>query len=751
MTIRSDRPYARRANRGPDGSGAGRAKKNWINYPRAKSRIRWMRWLPSLRLMLLSTFLVVGGVVAAVSVAYARTPLPKIADITKSEVTIVYWSDGSEMTRFQEQNRMILPNGKIPQVMKDATIGSEDRTFETNPGISARGIARAAYNNARGRPLQGGSTLTQQYVKNVLLNTQERTRSRKIKEFFIAVKIGRKMEKDEIISQYLNTIYFGRNSYGIEAASQTYFGHPASKLTLSEAAYLAGIINGPELYDPLDGPQSKARAVVRWNHALDGMIAIGKLTEAERSKLTFPTIIPVKISASNAGQVGYLRKNLRKALLTLTVNGEKLTDKDIDRGGLRIHSTYDKRLVALAASTVKDELPKDVQPTLRVGLTTIDPRNGAVLATYGGPGFDAQHQLDNSTQASGQVGSTFKPWGLIAALENKVSLRTKFNGNSPQYFEGTKVKNFGPRPWGDIDLIKATANSVNTVYVALNVQVGADKAHQVAVRAGLPDRDIKDNITNVLGDTSKTTLEVASAYSTIAAQGVRHPAYFVQRIDGSDGKVLYEHKDPGRREFAADVMADATYAMQQVVQSGSGSRARALGRPVAGKTGTSSSNRSAWFSAFTPQLVTTVALFDADKAGNPVTVVVDGAEQTGAGYPSQIWTAYMKEALGKARKMDFPEPAWVGEEIKPSGSESPTGTPSITDSGTPTASITGGATPSDTPTGEPSVTDEPTPTDEPSVTDEPTPTDEPSETARPTTTRARPTTSRAAPSASASP
>ncbi len=744
MTIRSDRPYARRANRGPDGAESKSGKKNWINYPRAKSRIRWMRWLPSLRLMLLTGFLITGAVVATVMIAYARTPLPGIADITKSEVTIVYWADGSEMTRFEDMNRVILPNDKIPQVMKDATVGAEDRSFWTNKGISVRGIGRAAYNNVRGRPLQGGSTLTQQYVKNVLLNTQDRTAKRKFKEFFIAVKIARKMDKNEILAQYLNTIYFGRNCYGVEAASQCYFGHPASKLTVSEAAYLAGIINGPELYDPYDGASSKDRATRRWNYALDGMVVTGKLTQAERDKQVFPKIVPVRVNAKNAGQIGYLRANIRRAAKKLVINGATLTDRDIDSGGLRIHTTYDKRLVNLAVKTVKEELPKDVQPTLIVGLTTIDPRSGAVLATYGGPGFDAQHQLDNSVRAAGQVGSTFKPWALVAGLEANISLRTKFNGSSPQRFDGVKVVNYDENSkYGEIDLIRATEDSVNTAYVALNLRVGPENTRKVAVRAGLPDEDIKNNMVNVLGDTTKTTLQVAGAYSTLAAQGIRHDPFFITRIDRANGSRMYLHKDPGTRVFAADVMADATYAMQQVIQRGSGARAKALGRPVAGKTGTSSSNRSAWFSAFTPQMVTTVALFDHEPGSTAqIPVKIDGALQTGSKYPSRIWTAYMKDALGDSKVLDFPEPAWVGEEVKPTDTETASATPSIT----PTAS--GSSTPSSTPTGtvEVSPSEEPTPSEEPS-SPEPTP----SETPKATTTKPKTTPPKPTPGGSPSP
>jgi membrane peptidoglycan carboxypeptidase len=292
------------------------------------------------------------------------------------------------------------------------------------------------------------------------------------------------------------------------------------------------------------------------------------------------------------------------------------------------------------------------------------------MMAYGGRDYLTRQQ-NGATQDRPQAGSTFKPFGLIAALRADVGLKSRFSGKSPMVIEGAKVKNFGGEDYGQIDLLKATASSVNTVYVQVNEEVGPEKTKEVALKAGLPDdkaTNVQGNLVNVLGSASPHVIDMASAYGTIANQGKRVPYSSIDRILRiSDGSEAWKHDQTAKPVFDKEIMADATYAMQGVVERGSGAAARALGRPVAGKTGTSQDSRSAWFIGFTPSRVTAVAMYQNDKNGNPVAMEGFGGHSsiTGGGYPAEIWTEYMKAALGDSEVEEFPEPAWVGEVKNP--------------------------------------------------------------------------------------
>jgi membrane peptidoglycan carboxypeptidase len=707
----------------------GPVKKKFIDYPRAGRR-GVLRWFPSWRLILAFFVLGAASVITVIGVAYARTAVPGVAQITEAQASIVYYDDGkTEIGRFQVQNRVILEHDQIPDQLREAVIAAEDRSFKTNQGISPTGIARAAVNNLRGRPLQGGSTLTQQYVKNVLLDTQERSYQRKVKEFFIAVKVARDTDKDKILDAYMNTIYLGRNAYGVEAAAQTYFHKPAAKLSVSQAAYMAGIINGPELYDPDDGKAAKAASMIRWNYALDSMVTTGALSQADRDKQKFPKVFKRQTQNNQSGQRGYLMQMVRSEL-----KGPRIgySDAVIDTQGLRITTTFNKPMMDAAVQAVQDGLPDDAPKTVQVGLATVDPATGAVKALYGGKDF-LKHPFNNATQAGPQAGSTFKPFALVTGLEKGIGLKTRFNGNSGQEFEGypRPVSNFDPQPWGNVDLVTATANSINTVYMALNLEVKAENTKATAIKAGIPDD--KDGLSaepsNVLGPDSVHPIDMASAYGIFADRGIKAERYVVQKItrpDGSDDA----HEAKTKRVFRQDVMDDTVYAMQQVVEQGSGGAAKALGRPVAGKTGTSSNNMSAWFVGYTPQLSTAVAFYrDADKGTGIQSLGSWGGRNqiTGGSFPAEIWTAYMKAALDGTKVEEFPEPAWIGGERRIESTR--TGAPSTATS-TPTPSVTPSATQTQTPSPTTSRTPEPTLTTQPSApptttaesTEEPTPT-----------------------------
>jgi membrane peptidoglycan carboxypeptidase len=708
-------------------------KRRFIDFPRF-GRSGWKRWIPSWKLITGLFLTGIGTGMAAFLVMYMITDIPSANKTeTEYESTIVYYSDGkTEIGRFSLQNRTKVNLDQIPDHVQKAVLSAEDRTFYTNSGISPTSIARAAWSIASGGSMQGGSTITQQYVKNFFL-TPEQTVTRKTNEMFIALKLRRKYTPDQILEGYLNTIYLGRSSYGIQAAARAYFNTDVSKLTISQGAFIAGIINGPELYDPYDGKASGDRAHVRWNFVVKGMVSEGWLTPEKAATLQFPKVLKPSQGNDMQGQKGYLLALVRRqARARLNVD-----DKQLDTGGFKIVTTFDAQAVKDAETAVKEILPDyDKWPSgTQLALSSVDPKTGAVRAIYGGQDYLKRNQ-NAATQDIAQAGSTFKPFTLIAALEGKnggtpVSLRSRFDGRSPQNYVGLEkpVKNFGGRSFGTIDLIKATQSSVNTVYVALNEKIGPANTEDVALRAGIPKntRGLSGQLLNVLGTASPHPVDLASAYSTIANRGVRNDTHYLEKVTGSNGGVIWEHEDKSEKVFEEDVIADTTYAMQQVVEKGSGTRAKKLGRPAAGKTGTSSSTLSAWFVGFTPELSTSVAMYRLNSEGNPIEVngfgQFEGQDMTGGAYPAMVWTDFMSRQLEGKPIENFPEPVFLGEVVNPE----PTQTQTPSESASPTNTIPSIPDPQDIPSFTPSFPSRPDhrPTTSQPVPSETEPPDEP--------------------------
>ncbi len=681
--------------------------RRFIDYPR-RSRRGWTRWIPSWRLVLTLSLVSVAAVCTAVLAKYFATVLPDAqnADAT-FQTTVVKDSSGREIGRFSAQTRFWKPLSQISPTMQNAVLAAEDRTFRTNQGVSFTAVVRAALNNVRGGQRQGGSTITQQYVKNAFSSTTDRSVGRKVDEFFVSIKAAQELSKDDILENYLNIIYFGRGCYGIEAAAQCYFGpgKTAKNLTPSEAAYLAGIINGPELYDS-GTPAAVAAAKARWTYVLNGMVTEGWLTQAERDRAVFPKIRPRTTTTKAAAddQTPYLMQMVQQE----AKDKYKLTEQDLQRGGFVITTTFDPAKVNAAKASVREVLgPRRTWPKgTQAALVTVDATNGQVVSVYAGDGKRSRNAV---TQDIVQAGSTFKPFGLVAALEGKrppgncdaqapdddsVSLRSRFDGRSPQRFPDLKkpVTNFGGQSFGKIDLIEATASSVNTVYAALNRKVGPEHTRQVALCAGYSEGtvDLDATALNVLGPSSPNPIDVARSFATFAAQGVQHDTFVIKGISRTDGEVVVPQVKPeGRRVFDEGVMADATYAMQAVVEEGSATAVRRLGRPAAGKTGTSSLNKSAWFAGFTPRYATVVALYRIGEDGSQQRLIPWGGignEVVGGGYPARVWTSYMSRVLEGTPVEKFPTPVYGGETIDPSPSPSPSPSASAP-TPTPSASV----------------------------------------------------------------
>jgi membrane peptidoglycan carboxypeptidase len=604
-------------------------------------------------------------------VAYSMVDTPEPNDLANAQASIVYYADGkTEMDRISEVNRESVKLDQVPKAVQQAHLAAEDRNFYENSGISPTGIARAVWVGLRGGATQGGSTITQQYVKNYFL-TQDQTLSRKGREIIISIKIAKQQSKDTILENYLNTIYYGRGAYGIQTAAKAYFNKDVSKLSASEGAFLASVIRGPSFYDPGLGAEQKANAESRWGYTLDGMAKEGWLTPEQRAAQKFPALQKARSTRGASGPTGYLVDLVKKELKSKL----KLTDADIDKGGYKVVTTIDKRAQDAAAKAVKDRMPKGAAGKgLHVGLTSIKPGDGAIVALYGGADYQKE-QFNTATDARLQAGSTFKVFTLLAALskDEPISTKTVYNGASPQYFKEFedsggdanakrgRVTNFGQQSFGRIDLRTATANSVNTVYAKLNIDVGPKNSKAAAVAAGLPDKDLGTNYANVLGTDTVTVRDMANAYATIASNGVRVTPYLIKSAKGGPGELDYKVKVSKKAAFGKDVTADAIDAMTQVVERGSGSFAQGLGRPVAGKTGSTTDNKAAWFDGFTPQLATAVGIYKGNGTES-MSKLPGFGELTGGTVPVRIWTDYMETALKGQKVLEFPKRAGVGDD-----------------------------------------------------------------------------------------
>ena len=646
------------------------------------------------------TLLTVGLlVIIGLVVAYLLVPIPKANEAALAQTTTIYYSDGkTPIARVSDVNRQSIPLSKVPVDVQHTFLAAEDRSFYTNSGVSPSGLARAVKAAVTGGETIGGSTITQQYVKNFYL-TPDRSLIRKAKEILISVKIEQQQSKDQILENYLNTIYFGRGADGIQTAAQAYFGVDASQLTVAQGALLASVIRGPSFYDPGLGTQQALLAEGRWKYVMDGMVSKGWLTQAQRDAAKFPTPIKTKQSATASGTNGYIVKQVKDELLGKL----QLTDAEIDRDGLKIVTTIDakKQEAAVAAMGKLPKSPKN----LHAGLVSIQPGNGAILAMYGGKDYQ-ERQFNDATDATIQAGSTFKIFALIAALQNGVSTKQTYSGASPQFFPQFKdssaatdflrrggVQNFGNEQFGTIDLVEATAHSVNTVYAQVNVAAGPKKTTTAAATAGVTTK-MTSVYANVFGTDNVKVVDMANAYATLAANGVRSTPYLVKSITAQVGDYKYTAKPQTKRVFDKDLVSDVLQAMQAVVQRGTGSYAGArLDRPAAGKTGTTTDNYGAWFDGFTPNLATAVGIYKGDGSSankdNMMDNVPGVGQLTGGTVPVWIWTAYMTEALKGLPVVAFPAATHINSPTntappQTSSSTTTTTAPSTTTTAPPT-------------------------------------------------------------------
>ena len=599
------------------------------------------------------------------------TPIPAPSDISRANSTIVYYSDGkTELGRIGEYNRTEVPLSKIPLQLQRAVLAAEDKDFYNHGGFSITGIARAVIGNlTSGFNAGGGSTITQQYAKNAYL-TQERSIKRKVKELVLAVKLESSSSKDMILQNYLNVSYMGRGAYGMQTAARVYFAKDVSQLTISESAMLAALLKSPEGFAP---EKRLSRLKARWNYVLDQMVDAGWLTESKRKEQQFPIVIDRVNANTLSGPNGYALDMVKRELI-----GQGYDDATLGIAGMRVVSTFDADAQVAAVRAVEKEGPKSGTDGLRIGLAAVRPGTGEVIAVYGGPDF-ATEPLNNATQAIGQAGSTFKPFALAAATEAGVGLDTSLPGKSGTVVAGYRVVNYSNESYGPISLLYATEHSVNSAYVTLTYNIGVDAVMNAASRAGIPDNTagIERNLTFVLGTASPHVIDVADAYATFAARGVKALPFTIKEVRSSNGGIIYQAAMKNETVFEQYVADTVNSALQRVVTNGTGFAAAKAGRPVAGKTGTTNDNMSAWFAGYSPDLAAAVMLVKEDAKGVPVTLRGTGglSTVTGGSFPARIWTAFMKAAVKKLPATDFVEP------VEPLPVD--TATPTPTDSQSP--------------------------------------------------------------------
>ncbi|WP_078556628.1 transglycosylase domain-containing protein [Streptomyces sp. PCS3-D2] len=683
---------------GPGGGPGGKAR---------RGRTGWRRLLPTWRMVLgavlLLALLIGGGLVAG----YLLVDIPPANAAATAQSNVYLYSDGSQLARDGEVNRVNVALSQIPRTVQEAVLAAEDRDFYSERAVDPKAMVRAAWNTATGKGTQSGSTITQQYVKNYYLG-QEQTIKRKAKEFFIAIKLGREKSKAYILEGYLNTSYFGRNAYGIQAASQAYYGKEVGRLTTAEGAYLATLLNSPSAFDVVSHPQSRARALARWNYVLDGMVTKGWLSSAERATTQFPEPGKVRAAAGLSGQRGYLVEAVKEFIL----NREILDDKTLAEGGYRITTTIDRRLQADFVEAVEDRMLGKLDPeahpadrVVRAGGVSIDPATGKVVALYGGLDYTRQY-VNNATRHDYQVASTFKPFVFAAAVENdsrtqdgrRITPHTVYNGDNKRPVVGGRIRfapeNEGQISYGNITVSTATDLSVNAVYAQMAVDVGTARVKKTAIDLGIPE-DTPNFVVGpamALGTLQASVLDMTQAYATLADHGRRTPYTFLEEIAKGDDTVPLPERTPVQA-ISREAADTTTSMLVSVVDNGTGTAALAAGHPAAGKTGTAELDRSAWFAAYTPNLVTVVAMMGQDPDTGSLESLYGALGEPrigGGGYPARIWAAYTKSALEGTDPVDFeldlqpgaaqpPPPSWQPEspretpgEDTPSPSQQPT-------------------------------------------------------------------------------
>ncbi|OAH61835.1 penicillin-binding protein [Dietzia cinnamea] len=658
---------------------------------RASEQTGWVRRHPIwTTVILLAVVLLVVPLTVAV-VTYNRTEIPEPGSVRTEQISEIYQSDGTTMIGRivpPEGNRTLIELDVVPVHVRNAVIAAEDRSFYTNEGYDPTGIGRAVIGQITGESSAGGgSTITQQYVKNTMVGDAP-TYERKAKEIIIAAKMTNEWSKDQILEAYLNTIYFGRGAYGIAAASTAYFNKPVEALTVEEGALLAGVIQSPSALDPLNNREASER---RWNYVMDGMRDMGAIDAQQRGNAVFPQVVedPQAVE-QNVGDPtnGPIR---RQVLAELAQSG--IDEQMLNTRGLKIITTIDPKtqdaVVNAARSNMQGESPDN-----RTAVVSINPRTGGVIGYYGGEEAEGWDYAN----APLQTGSTFKIFGVAAALEQGIGLGTQIS-SAPVTTGNVTVTNVGGQSCGSCSISQALLMSLNTSFIRLQRMLdnGANDVRDMAHRTGIPKQipglpwetlseqgeDPYDGL--ILGQYPIRVRDMATGLATFAAEGVHRPTHFIERVETADGEVLLDNSSiEGEEVVEADVANNLTSAMEPIAAYSNG-HALAGGRPSASKSGTTQLgdtgyNKDAWFVGYTPSIATAVWVGTDD---NKPLFNAWGGTMYGASVPADIWKSAMDGALSGTEWESFPEPGYIGGQAGRSSWES-SGTGSGTTGGTGT-------------------------------------------------------------------
>ncbi|TXS11247.1 penicillin-binding protein [Streptomyces sp. adm13(2018)] len=712
---------------------------------KSKAKKRGLRRLFTWKKLLGTFFVLCLLVMGALYVVYLMVPVPTANAEATMQSNIYKYSNGKVLARTGRINREIVGLDRIPAQVQKAFVAAENKTFYKDNGVDIKGTTRAAWSTVTGKGKQGGSTITQQYVKNFYLS-QDQTATRKLKEMVIAIKVDRQSTKSEILAGYMNTSYYGRSAYGIQAAARSYYGVDATRLTTAQGAYLASLLQAPNQYDWTSASSTGRKLVEeRWNYVLDNMVGEGWLSPSERAGMKFPVPQKPRPLPGMEGQTGYIVEAANQELMR-----QGVSEEDIKAGGWTITLSIDEKRQKALVKAVDRQLEAKLDrkgdkkdATVQAGATSVDPRTGDVVALYGGVGA-TEHWTSNATRRDYQPASTFKPIVLASALDNRsvtqdgreIALGTVYDGTSKRPVVGSDIpfapENEDNRSYGPVTVQRGTNSSINSVFAQMIVDVGAGRTKETALALGMKDgADFGATPAMSLGTMGASTMDMAGVYATLDNHGKKVTPTLVKAAAHRD-RTLSPAKGIGGQVISRKAADTVTKAMTGVVQNGSGFRA-AGDYEAAGKTGTSENNRSAWFVGYTPELVTAVGLFGEDAKGNQVTLTntINQGRANGGRTPAQIWGDYTERALNGGSDASFDletEGAGdIGPDPTPTGSTEPTEKPTeepteepTTRSPDPTPPPTSTATTPAEPTRDPATTP-PEPTTAPPVTDEPSP------------------------------
>lgn len=634
--------------------------------------------------------------------------------------TTIRYADGAPMATLYSQNRVVVPLDQIAPVMREALVSIEDSRFYEHGGVDPEGIVRAAVNNASGDDTQGASTLTQQWIKNVLIqqaveaDDEEALKAlqtpdvgRKIREIRLAIAVETRLSKDQILENYLNIVNFGSATYGVEAAAQHYFSKSAKDLSLADAALLAGLVQSPGAYEPTQHPEA---ATARRNVVLDRMLELGKITQKQHDAAVATPLSEqlhvqnVRSGCLHAGSAAYFCDYVTRVLADLPALGDTPEERhEALYGGLDITTTLQRDRQKAAAEETRDAVPEDDPSGVATSLVSVEPRNGHIVAMAQNKDYTASADASSSQTAINynvdkdmgggngfQVGSTYKPFTLMQWLRTGHTLSDEVNAPSELVFPtgpfgvSCKDADIYVEPWevhnsegegqGDITVAEATYNSVNTAYANMATELDLCDIREVAESLGVHQGDgsrVEANPSSVIGTNSISPLTMAEAYTTLANSGTHCTPVALLKVTRANGSGVPVQKTTcdqplGTGEYSSqDIAATAVSAMEHVFTEGTAESTGGIGRPAAGKTGTTDRSKQTWFDGFTPELVT-VAWVGTPTPRSMRYRTIAGEYYSYGPYGGTIaapmWKAYMERALEGVPATDFadPDPELVG-------------------------------------------------------------------------------------------